>query len=129
MRKNVVLCKLDTHTGFSGKESLARMEELQAERLRFHEGHEDEFGDDEALMDEEHPMWRSERITLNSVGLDIGSSTSQLIFSRFTLRRQGVALSSRIVVINREILPEGRQKLTHKEPASGDYSDRVVAGS
>ena len=107
-----MLCKLDTHTGFSGKESLARMEELQAERLRLHEGHEDEFGDDEALMDEEHPMWRSERITLNSVGIDIGSSTSHLIFSRLTLRRQGVALSSRFVVINREIIYESPILLT-----------------
>jgi ethanolamine utilization protein EutA (predicted chaperonin) len=35
-------------------------------------------------MDENHPMWRSERITLNSVGIDIGSSTSHLIFSRLT---------------------------------------------
>jgi ethanolamine utilization protein EutA (predicted chaperonin) len=57
-------------------------------------------------------MWRSERITLNSVGIDIGSSTSHLIFSRLTLRRQGVALSSRFVVINREILHESPILLT-----------------
>ncbi len=63
-------------------------------------------------MDENHPMWRSERITLNSVGIDIGSSTSHLIFSRLTLRRQGVALSSRFVVINREIIHESPILLT-----------------
>jgi hypothetical protein len=34
------------------------------------------------VMDENRPMWRSERITLNSVGIDIGSSNSQLIFAR-----------------------------------------------
>ena len=90
------------------------METLERQRLDLHEGHEDEFGEeaDEMLMDEEHPMWRSERITLNSVGIDIGSSTSHLIFSRLTLRRQGVALSSRFVVINREIIHESPILLT-----------------
>ena len=33
------------------------------------------------------------------------------------------------VVIKREILPDGRQKLILKDPASGDFSDRVVAGN
>ena len=71
------------------------MENLETETLYLHEGHEDEFGEeDDMAMDEDHPMWRSERITLNSVGIDIGSSTSHLIFSRLTLRRQGIALSS-----------------------------------
>jgi len=90
------------------------MDNLETQVLDLHEGHEDEFGDDgeEMVMDENHPMWRSERITLNSVGIDIGSSTSHLIFSRLTLRRQGVALSSRFVVINREILHESPILLT-----------------
>lgn len=88
------------------------MDNLETEKLRLHEGHEDDFDDDEELMDENHPMWRSERITLNSVGIDIGSSTSHLIFSRLTLRRQGVALSSRFVVINREIIHESPILLT-----------------
>jgi ethanolamine utilization protein EutA len=88
------------------------MENPEIGKVRLHEGHEDEFGDDQELMDEDHPMWRSERITLNSVGIDIGSSTSHLIFSRLTLRRQGVALSSRFVVINREILHESPILLT-----------------
>src|SRR5258705_323643 len=89
------------------------MENLETETLDLHEGHEDEFGEEDDMpMDEEHPMWRSERITLNSVGIDIGSSTSHLIFSRLTLRRQGVALSSRFVVVNREILHESPILLT-----------------
>ncbi len=84
------------------------MDQLENQTLYLHEGHEDEFGDDEegGMMDEDHPMWRSERITLTSVGIDVGSSTSHLIFSRLTLRRQGIALSSRFVVVNREILHE-----------------------
>src|SRR6266566_4336616 len=95
------------------KELIARMDNFATEKLDLHEGHDDDFDEDNGeLMDEEHPMWRSERITLNSVGIDIGSSTSHLIFSRLTLRRQGVALSSRFVVINREIIHESPILLT-----------------
>ncbi len=32
------------------------------------------------------------------------------------------------VVIKREVLPDGRQKLILKDPASGDFTDRIVAG-
>ena len=32
-------------------------------------------------------------------------------------------------MIKREVLPDGRLKLILKDPASGDFSDRVVAGS
>src|SRR3990170_2167942 len=92
------------------------MENLEAtQTLYLHEGHEDEFGeeaDDGMPMDEEHPMWRSERIILNSVGIDIGSSTTHLIFSRLTLRRQGIALSSRFVVVGREVIHESPILLT-----------------
>ena len=39
--------------------------------LLFHEGHDDEDYEHEDMasmpLDEEHPMWRSERISLNSV--------------------------------------------------------------
>lgn len=94
------------------------METWAEERRIFHEGHDDELDPEHdwthegALADEEHPMWRSERVALNSVGIDIGSSTSHLIFSRLTLRRQGLALSSRFVVVRREILFESPILLT-----------------
>jgi ethanolamine utilization protein EutA len=81
------------------------------ETLYLHEGHDDE-DEDGMVMDEDHPMWRSERITLTSVGIDVGSSTSHLIFSRLTLRRQGIALSSRFVVVNREVIHESPILLT-----------------
>ena len=32
------------------------------------------------------------------------------------------------VVIKREVLPDGRQKLILKDPATGDFVDRVVGG-
>src|SRR4030095_13879745 len=83
------------------------------ETLKLHEGHDEDFDEEgEEMMDENHPMWRSERITLNSVGIDIGSSTSHLIFSRLTLRRQGIALCSRFVVVKREIIHESPILLT-----------------
>jgi ethanolamine utilization protein EutA len=56
------------------------------------------------MVDEEHPMWKTERIEFKSVGIDIGSSTSHLVFSRLVLRRQGTKLSSRFVVVSREVI-------------------------
>jgi len=98
----------------TGKDLHTGMDQLEtSEKLYLHEEDEfDEEGDGGAPMDENHPMWRSERITLNSVGIDIGSSTSHLIFSRLTLRRQGIALSSRFVVVNREVIHESPILLT-----------------
>ena len=87
------------------------MSEPSTEEYYLHDEDEDDE-DADAPMDEDHPMWRSERITLTSVGIDIGSSTSHLIFSRLLLRRQGIALSSRFVVVKREILHESPILLT-----------------
>src|SRR3970282_2724774 len=91
------------------------MDQLEkSETLYLHEEEEFDEEDDGGMpMDENHPMWRSERITLNSVGIDIGSSTSHLIFSRLTLRRQRRAVSSRFVVVNREVIHESPILLTH----------------
>src|SRR5438093_4900827 len=104
------------------------MENLQTEILYLHEGHEDEFGEEEdgMPMDEDHPMWRSERITLNSVGIDIGSSTAHLIFSRLTLRRQGIPLSSRFVVVNPEIIHESPILLTPYVDNTTSHPDKVA---
>ena len=45
-----------------------------------------------------------EMFTLRSVGIDIGSSTSHLVFSKLTLRREGANYSSQFKVTNREVL-------------------------
>jgi len=45
-----------------------------------------------------------EMFRLKSVGIDIGSATSHLVFSRLTLRREGAALSGRFTVTDRDIL-------------------------
>jgi ethanolamine utilization protein EutA len=53
--------------------------------------------------EQNHPFWRSDRIELRSVGIDIGSSTSHLIFSTLELRRQSGVLSSRFELAGRRI--------------------------
>ncbi len=45
-----------------------------------------------------------ETITLRTVGIDIGSSTSHLLFARVVLKRQSQDLSSRFVVVERQII-------------------------
>src|SRR4051794_29258190 len=45
----------------------------------------DEFENDGPL--EENPLWIQDHVTLTSVGIDIGSSGTQVIFSKINLRR------------------------------------------
>ena len=54
-----------------------------------------------------------EMFSLKSVGIDIGSSTSHLIFSQITLRREGASLSGRFKVTNREVLYRSPIMLTN----------------
>src|SRR5215471_1688099 len=53
-----------------------------------------------------------EMFTLTSVGIDIGSSTSHLVFSRLTFRRQGASLSGRFKVTERKVLFRSKIMLT-----------------
>ena len=61
---------------------------------------------------EHNPIWIQDHITLTSVGIDIGSSGTQVIFSRLNLRRPGEDLTSRYVVASREALFESSVALT-----------------
>lgn len=49
-------------------------------------------------------IWEQETIELRTVGIDIGSSTSHLLFAGVTLKRLAEGLSSRFVVIDRQVL-------------------------
>jgi ethanolamine utilization protein EutA len=49
-------------------------------------------------------IWNEENIEFRTVGIDIGSSTSHLLFAKVALQRQSQHLSSRFVVIGREIV-------------------------
>ncbi len=68
--------------------------------------HDDYEGLDysDLASEEEHPFWKTDRVELKTVGIDIGSSTSHLMFSRLVLRRIGVQLSSRFVVVERKVV-------------------------
>jgi ethanolamine utilization protein EutA len=61
---------------------------------------------------EENPLWIQDHVTLVSVGIDIGSAGTQVIFSRINLRRLGEDLSSRYVVVSRETLYQSPVALT-----------------
>ena len=49
-------------------------------------------------------LWKIENVELTTVGIDIGSSTSHLMFSRVHLQRKAQALSSQFVVVSRQTL-------------------------
>ena len=49
-------------------------------------------------------IWEQENVELKTVGIDIGSSTSHLLFAKVVLQRQTQGLSSRFVVIDRQVV-------------------------
>ena len=69
-----------------------------------------ELGFDHAHMtpeEREHlaeVIWGADNVEFTTVGVDIGSATSHLMFARVHLQRLTTALSSRFVVVNREVL-------------------------
>ena len=63
--------------------------------------------------------WAADNVELTTVGIDIGSSTSHLMFARVHLQRLSTALSSRFVVIDRKIIWQSPILLT---PYRNDYT-------
>ncbi|HZD19391.1 MAG TPA: ethanolamine ammonia-lyase reactivating factor EutA, partial [Burkholderiales bacterium] len=61
---------------------------------------------------EDNPLWQADNITLTSVGIDIGSAGTQVIFSRVRMRRMGEDLSSRYFVVGRDTLYQSPVALT-----------------
>jgi ethanolamine utilization protein EutA len=53
---------------------------------------------------EENPLWIADNVTLTSVGIDIGSAGTQVVFSKVHLRRMSEDLTSRYYVVARETL-------------------------
>jgi ethanolamine utilization protein EutA len=96
-----------------------------------HEGDADhdhdhfEVDPDERL--EENPIWMQDHVTLLTVGIDIGSSGTQVIFSRINLRRYGEDLTSRYYVVSRETLFQSPVTLTPY--ASDERIDDVGLGA
>ncbi|MGH3366828.1 MAG: ethanolamine ammonia-lyase reactivating factor EutA [Nocardioidaceae bacterium] len=70
---------------------------------------------DHGLVDEplqSNPIWQQDNVTLHSVGIDIGSAGTQVVFSRLHLRRMGEDLTSRYVVVRRDTVFESPVHLT-----------------
>ena len=89
----------------------------------------DDFGDHDLEND---ALWQQDHLQLVSVGIDIGSSGTQVIFSRVYMRRMGEALTSRYYVVKRETLHQSPVVLTPyqsetriDERAVGDIVDRA----
>src|SRR5262245_48630069 len=61
---------------------------------------------------EDNPIWIQDHVTLHTVGIDIGSAGTQIIFSKINLRRLGEDLSSRYFVVSRETLFQSPVALT-----------------
>ena len=85
---------------------------------------------------EDNPIWLQDNIALTSVGIDIGSAGTQVIFSRLHMRRLGEDLSSRYFVVNRETLYQSPVALTPylsevriDEQAIGEIIDQAYAGA
>ena len=55
---------------------------------------------------EDNPIWQQDNVFLRSVGIDIGSSGTQVVFSAVHLRRHGEDLTSRYVIVDRTMVYE-----------------------
>lgn len=72
--------------------------------------HDVEYDHEHAMVSEEarlaiaQSIWEQENVELKTVGIDIGSSTSHLLFAKVVMQRQTQGLSSRFVVIERSVI-------------------------
>jgi ethanolamine utilization protein EutA len=90
-----------------------------------HDHGHDEFGggvDELRLVDpRESPTWALDHVELTTVGIDIGSATSSVMFARLLLKRKSETMSSRFEVVRRDVLY--RSPITFTGYASGDLID------
>ena len=78
---------------------------LGADLAHSHDGEADHDHDDfDDGPIEDNPLWIGDNVTLTSVGIDIGSAGTQVIFSKVHLRRLSEDLTSRYYVVGRETL-------------------------
>lgn len=57
-------------------------------------------------------IWRVDNVELTTVGIDVGSATSHLMFSHLHLRRQAQGYSTRFTVVERDVLHRSEILLT-----------------
>src|SRR3954453_12726573 len=56
------------------------------------------------LGDVDHSLWAQDNVVLHSVGIDVGSAGTQVVFSKIHLQRISDQLSTRYVVLSRDTL-------------------------
>ena len=71
--------------------------------------HELDIFHEHLMSDEERAtiaqyIWNQENVELSTIGVDVGSSTSHLLFAKVLLQRQSQGLSSRFVVVHRQVI-------------------------
>ncbi len=66
---------------------------------------------------EENPIWLRDNVSLTSVGIDVGSSGTQVIFSTIHLQRMADSHASKYVIVDRKTAYESPVRFT---PFSGD---------
>lgn len=69
----------------------------------------------------------TERLRLRTVGIDIGTTTSHLVFSEIVLERQGILLSSAYGVVERHVVH--RSEVTLTPYATGRRIDTAALGA
>jgi len=105
----------------------------------------DDFGGEPNGVD--HALWVQDNVILHSVGIDIGSAGTQVVFSKIHLQRIADQLSTRYVVVSREPIYQSPNMLTpyqsdtlidahalgeiieHAYTAAGVQADSVDAGA
>jgi len=71
-------------------------------------------------------IWEQDTLELRTVGIDIGSSTTHLLFAKVTLRRQAQGLSSRFTVVDRQVLWRSPIMLTPFLPDGAIDADELA---
>src|SRR5437764_10079879 len=102
---------------------------LGADLAHTHDGDADHDHDDfDDGPIEDNPLWIADNVTLTSVGIDIGSAGTQVIFSKVHLRRLSEDLTSRYYVVGRETLFRSPVALTpyQSEERIDDAKLRVI---
>ena len=101
---------------------------LGADLAHTHDGEADHDHDDfDDGPIEDNPLWIADNVTLTSVGIDIGSAGTQVIFSKVHLRRLSEDLTSRYYVVGRETLFRSPVALTPYQSEERIDDDKLRA--
>lgn len=116
-----------THSHGHGHHHHPAVDEPRTVHSAYVPGHDHDHDDEPVGPLEDNPIWQQDNVTLSSVGMDIGSSGTQVVFSRLHLRRIGEDLTSRYIVVRRETVYRSPVSLTPY--ASAEHIDAEALGS